>query len=78
MYVRTITISLVEKGTLLEFIYLEHGAFYAIGILSLIMFSGTVMDIPEFFTGMIGIVLIGLSLLSSIRYNRKEKTNKVS
>lgn len=75
LYVRTLTIILVEKGTLLEFIYLEHGAFYAIGILSLIMFTGTVQHIPEIFTGMIGIILIGLSLLSSIRYNRKEKTN---
>lgn len=77
LYVRTLTIVLVEKGTLLEFIYLEHGAFYAIGILSLIMFTGTVQHIPEIFTGMIGIILIGLSLLSSIRYNRKEKTNKI-
>lgn len=77
LYVRTMTIILVEKGTLLEFIYLEHGAFYAIGILSLIMFTGTVQHVPEIFTGLIGIILIGLSLLSSVRYNRKEKTNKL-
>jgi uncharacterized protein len=75
MYVRTLTIILVEKGTLLEFRYLENGAFYAIGILSLIMFSGTVIHIPEIFTGLIGIILIGMSLVSSILYNRREKTN---
>ncbi|MFC3289578.1 DUF475 domain-containing protein, partial [Paracoccus aerius] len=30
MYVRSITIMLVEKGTLAQYRYLEHGAFYAI------------------------------------------------
>ena len=32
------TIMLVERGTLAEFLYLEHGAFYSIFALSIIMF----------------------------------------
>lgn len=31
------TIFLVDKGTLDEFVYLEHGAHYAIGALAIIM-----------------------------------------
>ena len=34
MYVRSMTIMLVEKGTLQHFRYLEHGAFYSIFALS--------------------------------------------
>lgn len=71
MFVRSLTIMLVEKGTLNEFRYLEHGAFYAIGALAVIMFVGTIYHVPEIFTGLLGAAFIGLSLLSSVRYNKK-------
>lgn len=72
MYVRSMTIMLVEKGTLQQFRYLEHGAFYSIFALSLIMFMQSLMHIPETLTGGIGVALIGLALVSSIRHNRRE------
>jgi hypothetical protein len=71
MFVRSLTIMLVDKGTLNEFRYLEHGAFYAIGILAVIMFAGTVVHIHEAITGLLGALFIGMSLYSSIRYNKK-------
>lgn len=71
MFVRSLTIMLVDKGTLAEYRYLEHGAFYAIGSLALIMFFGTIHHIPEIITGLIGAALIGLSLISSIQWNKK-------
>lgn len=73
MYVRSMTIMLVEKGTLAEYRYLEHGAFYAILILSVIMYVQTLVHIPEVITGLGGAGLIGLSLWSSIRYNRMQQ-----
>ncbi|MEO1909914.1 MAG: DUF475 domain-containing protein [Paracoccus sp. (in: a-proteobacteria)] len=72
MYVRSMTIMLVEKGTLAEYRYLEHGAFWAIIALSIIMFSQALVHIPEVITGLGGATLIGLSLWSSIRLNRRE------
>ncbi len=71
MYVRSMTIMLVEKGTLAEYRFLEHGAFYAIFILSVIMYVQTLFHIPEVITGLGGACLIGISLWSSIRWNRK-------
>lgn len=71
MFVRSMTIMLVDKGTLDMFRYLEHGAFYAIGCLAAIMFVGTIREIPEVITGLIGAAFIALSLLSSILYRRK-------
>src|SRR6056297_1825914 len=69
-YVRSMTIMLVHKETLTQFRYLEHGAFYSILALSLIMFGNSIWHIPEMFTGLIGASLIGLALLSSLRHNR--------
>ncbi|PZR01089.1 MAG: hypothetical protein DI533_08470 [Cereibacter sphaeroides] len=72
MYVRSMTIMLVEKGTLTQFRYLEHGAFYAILILSVIMYFQTITRIPEVVTGLGGAGLIGIALWSSIRWNRAQ------
>ncbi|WP_096787247.1 DUF475 domain-containing protein [Rhodobacter sp. CZR27] len=71
MYVRSMTIMLVERGTLAQYRYLEHGAFYAILILSVIMYVQTLTHIPEVITGLGGAGLIGISLWSSIRWNRR-------
>ena len=76
MYVRSMTIMLVEKKTLTHYRYLEHGAFYAILILSVIMYVQSFYHIPEVITGLGGASLIGLSLWSSIRHNRQERGNK--
>jgi hypothetical protein len=70
MFVRSLTILLVEKGTLSQFRYLEHGAFYAIGALAFIMMLGTLVEIPEAVTGLVGAGFIALALLSSVRRNR--------
>lgn len=65
MFVRNLTIMLVERRTLEQFRYLEHGAFYAIGALALIMFISLFRPVPEVLTGLIGAVLIALSFWSS-------------
>lgn len=72
MFVRSMTIHLVEKGTLNQFLYLEHGAFWAIIVLAAIMLGSVIYHIPETITGLIGAGLIGLSFWSSIRHNRRE------
>lgn len=68
MFVRSLTVYFVEKGTLDAFAYLEHGAHYAIGALAVTMLATMVIKVPELTTGLVGIVIIGLSVVSSIRY----------
>lgn len=70
MFVRSMTIYLVRKGTLAQFRYLENGAFWAILALAVIMLTSPLFHIPETITGLIGAVLIGLALWSSVRHNR--------
>ena len=71
MYVRSMTIMLVERGALTEYRFLEHGAFYAILVLSVIMYAQAVVNVPEVLTGLGGAALIGVALWSSIAYNRR-------
>ncbi|UAB78355.1 DUF475 domain-containing protein [Erythrobacter sp. SCSIO 43205] len=72
MFVRSMTIFLVRKGTMSEYRYLEHGAFYAILALAVIMYINTFAHIPEVITGLIGAVLIGLAFWSSVRANKAD------
>jgi hypothetical protein len=71
MFVRSMTIMLVQKGTLSEYRYLEHGAFWAIIALGAIMLLSANFHIPETVTGLIGATLIGISLWWSVRHNRR-------
>lgn len=75
MFVRSMTIMLVEKGTLAQYRYLEHGAFWAILALAGVLLFSAVVHIPEVFTGLVGAIFIGLSLYGSSRYNRRHPTD---
>lgn len=73
MFVRSMTIHLVRQGTLAQYRFLEHGAFWAIIVLGGIMLASSRWHIPETVTGVIGAVLIGLSLWWSVRFNRRNR-----
>ncbi len=77
MFVRSMTIYLVRKGTLDEYVYLEHGAHYAIGILAVIMLASMKYHIPEIFTGLIGVAFIFASLWSSLRHRKQQAAQTV-
>ena len=76
LFVRSMTVHLVRAGTLTKYRFLEHGAFWAIIALGLIMLLSAKFHISESITGLIGAVLIGISLLWSMRYNRKHGTER--
>jgi hypothetical protein len=72
MFVRSLTVYLVRQGTLDEYVFLEHGAHYAIGVLAGIMLISMTRHIPEVITGLAGALLIGLSVYSSIQYKKAQ------
>ncbi|MGC5363928.1 DUF475 domain-containing protein [Streptomyces sp. DT24] len=71
MYVRSLTVYLVRQGTLDDYVYLEHGAHYAIGALAVILLVTIQFQINEIITGLVGVVLIAWSFWSSVRRNKK-------
>lgn len=71
MFIRSLTVYLVRKGTLAEYVYLEHGALWAIGALAVVLLITMKYEVPEVITGLIGVGFIGAALLSSIVRNRR-------
>ncbi|MEV5010777.1 DUF475 domain-containing protein [Streptomyces sp. NPDC055692] len=70
MYVRSLTVYLVRQGTLDDYVYLEHGAHYAIGALAVILMVTIQYEINEVITGLVGVILIAWSFWSSLRRNK--------
>ncbi|MEV6757110.1 DUF475 domain-containing protein [Streptomyces sp. NPDC051214] len=71
MYVRSLTVYLVRQGTLDDYVYLEHGAHYAIGALAAILLVTIQYEINEVITGLVGVILIASSFWSSVRRNKR-------
>lgn len=71
MYIRSLTVFLVRKGSLNDYVYLEHGAHWAIGALAVILLVSIRYEVPELVTGLIGLVFIAAALLSSLVRNRR-------
>ena len=76
LFIRSLTVMLSREQALDNLIYLEHGAHYAIGALGLLMLSGVVIGrwgwhVPEWLSGLIGVVLLLLALGDSLRHKRR-------
>lgn len=73
-FVRAITLYLVERSTLSQFKFLEHGAFYALGVLALFMLLDSFYHFSEWLTASTGAVILVASVLWSKYEEKKEKT----
>jgi hypothetical protein len=76
-FVRSLTIFLVEKHTLQNYVFLEHGAHYALGVLALLMLISIKYKIPEIVIGTVGLVIILCSFKSSLTYLKEHKSKAV-
>jgi uncharacterized protein len=73
MFVRSITIYLVKQEALDRFVYLEHGAHWAIGALAVIMLLSIEprLEVPDAVTALVGVVFIGAAFTWSVLRNRR-------
>jgi uncharacterized protein len=71
-FIRSITIYLVRTGSLARYVYLEHGAMWAIGALAAVLIVSIAHEVPEWVTGALGIGFIAAALVTSVRHNRRE------
>ena len=67
LWVRSLTIFMVEHKVLHAYRYLEHGAHYTIGVLAVVLLSGIFFDIPEVIAGVAGLMIISASVVSSLK-----------
>lgn len=65
LWVRSMTVYMVRRGTLDEYRYLEHGAYYTIGVLAAALFISLFIEVPDVITGLIGVGIIGSAIVSS-------------
>jgi hypothetical protein len=72
MFVRSLTLYMVDKEALDELAYLEHGAFYAIGFLVAVMFlSAAGIELGEVVTAGGSLVIISIAAIHSLKVRNK-------
>jgi len=64
-WVRSLTVVLVRRKTLGLYIYLEHGAHYAILALAAALLASLFWNVPDAVTGLTGLGIIGASFIES-------------
>lgn len=72
VFVRSLTVFLVRQGTLNDYVYLDHGAHWAIGALATILLLTISVDVNEIFTGLIGVLFIAAAFISSLLRNKRD------
>ncbi len=72
LWVRSLTVFMVKKGTLDQYIYLEHGAHYAILTLSAALLLSIFVEVPDIITGLVGLGVIGASFQASRQARRHQ------
>jgi hypothetical protein len=72
MFIRSLTVFLVRQGTLDDYVYLEHGAQWAIGALAVLLLVTIKYEVPEVVTGLIGIGFIAAAFVSSLVRNKRQ------
>lgn len=72
IWVRSLTIFMVRRGTLHSYRYLEHGAHYTVFALAAVLLLGIFWHVPEVVAGSIGLVLITAAVISSVQVNNHE------
>ena len=65
IWVRSLTIFMVRRGTLGTYKYIEHGAHYTIAVLACLMFVSIMYDVPEVIVGLTGVGIIASSVIAS-------------
>ena len=65
LWVRSLTVFMVKKGTLADYIYLEHGAHYTVAVLAFILLISTFFAVPDVMAGLAGLGLIGSAVVAS-------------
>ncbi|MEO5499280.1 MAG: DUF475 domain-containing protein [Candidatus Saccharimonadales bacterium] len=74
-WVRSLTIFMVRRHVLAAYRYLEHGAHYTIGLLAGVLLLGIFFHISEFIAGIMGILVIAASVVSSVTKRKREESH---
>ncbi len=75
LYVRVITLHMLQHGVLNRYRFMEHGAHYAIGILAILMLASIKFHVPEAVTGLAGVAFIVTAVAHSYLLNKRDARN---
>lgn len=76
-WVRSLTVYMVRKKTLNQFVYLEHGAHYTVFVLAIVMLISALFEVPDIVPGLTGLGIIVASIVASVRVRKLRAAQQV-
>lgn len=77
LWVRSMTLHIVHQRLLLRYIYLEHGAHYAIGALGMSLLLSVGLQTPQLIVGLISLSIVILAFVGSWLHDRRSAVDLV-
>jgi hypothetical protein len=74
MGVRSLTLLMVDRNTVTEYKYLEHGAMWSIGLLAICMLYQVFEHLPGWVVTTVAVLPISIAFVHSIMENRRENS----
>lgn len=78
LFIRSMTVYMVRERTLETFVYLEHGAGYAIGTLSILLFVTIRYHVQDVIIGLVGAAFITAAFISSVVRKRRLEAEEMA
>lgn len=75
-YIRALTVYVVRKGTLEQYRYLEHGAYYSIALLAVLLLWEIWRDVPDWITACTGAVVITMAWVTSVWAAKRQQRDQ--
>lgn len=77
-YIRALTVYVVRRGTLEQYRYLEHGAYYSIALLSVLLLWEVWRDVPDWITACLGALVITAAYVTSVWATRRQEREQAA
>lgn len=71
LWVRSMTLHMVHRRVLLRYVYLEHGAHYAIGTLGIALLLSVGLETPQLIAGLVSLSIVILAFVGSWLHDRR-------
>jgi hypothetical protein len=71
LWVRSLTVYMVRKQLLKDYVYVEHGAHYTVLVLAILLLVSVIWSISDYIPGLLGVGIIGASIAASVRQRKR-------
>ncbi|HSX42612.1 MAG TPA: DUF475 domain-containing protein [Candidatus Saccharimonadales bacterium] len=76
LWVRSLTVFMVRRRMLSQYVFVEHGAHYTVFVLAALLLASVLWNISDYVPGLLGVGIIGASVVASLQERRSRSLTR--